>query len=726
MNVRIQRISCGVLASLAIAGSLMLGISSASAQAISNTWDTDADGNWTDVLNWAGDAAYAGGADNTATFGDFITDNRTVTLNAPITIGNITASDTTHNYTISGANILTLDRTSGSPSINVTTSTRALTISSDIAGNDGLTKAGLGTLTLSGNNTYTGVTTHGAANGILIVASNNALGSTAAGSHTNITLSGTDGRYVGVNSGVDTPENFTISGSSGSGSTAIRGLSGTATLSGTITLAGSGQIRLGGTIAGTALNWTGTITQSTTSHGLLFYGTNTVSNAMTINGGGLQVATGTLTLNGVNPTNGTGLGDASTFGGSFTLGVTNALRTDGNLSYDGGLSRLNLNGNNQTIKGLISAASTNYTVNNNASSTTSTLTVGNGGGDYSFGGTIINNTTGNGTVALVKTGAGNQTLTGINTFTGGTRIDEGTLTLGNATNTLSNTGAVNVNGGTLALGTNSDTVGAVTLTSGSITSSSGVLTGASYAVQSGSVSAILGGSGVALTKSTTGTVTLTGNNTYTGATTISAGTLVVNGSLAGGSAVSVGANGTLGGTGTINGAVTITGAHTPGTSPGIQTFASDLTYSGGNSTVQWELVENTTTNPPNPNADYDQVIVGGNLDFAGATSLSLVFNGVGSTVSWANAFWSSNQSWTLYDVTGSTTNFGNLSLAAGSYLDSASNTLASARPGASFSLVQSGQDVLINYVAVPEPTTIAILGSVVGLLGLRLARRRKA
>jgi hypothetical protein len=117
--------------------------------------------------------------------------------------------------------------------------------------------------------------------------------------------------------------------------------------------------------------------------------------------------------------------------------------------------------------------------------------------------------------------------------------------------------------------------------------------------------------------------------------------------------------------------------------------------------------------------------VGGSLDFAGATSLSLLFNGAGSSVLWANSFWDSDQQWTLYAVTGSTTNFGNLSLTAGSYLDSASNTLLSARPNASFNVAQSGTDVVISYVAVPEPTSIAVLGAGAALLGLRIARRRK-
>lgn len=125
------------------------------------TWKTNADDAWSNSANWTSDAI-ANGSDFTATFGDIITANRAITLDAPFTIGNITASDTTHNYTISGSNILTLDRTSGVPTIDVTTSGRALTISSEIAGSDGLAKTSAGTLVLkrdSGSNAYTGTTT---------------------------------------------------------------------------------------------------------------------------------------------------------------------------------------------------------------------------------------------------------------------------------------------------------------------------------------------------------------------------------------------------------------------------------------------------------------------------------------------------------------------------------------------------------------------------------------
>ncbi|MCE2960724.1 MAG: autotransporter-associated beta strand repeat-containing protein, partial [Akkermansiaceae bacterium] len=125
--------------------------------AADGTWDTDSAGNWTDITKWFGDTAYASGTDATATFGNIITADRTITLDALITIGNITASDTTHNYTISGANTLTLDRTAGVPTIDVVTA-RTLTIGSQLAGNDGLKKTGAGTLvfTSTSNNTFSG------------------------------------------------------------------------------------------------------------------------------------------------------------------------------------------------------------------------------------------------------------------------------------------------------------------------------------------------------------------------------------------------------------------------------------------------------------------------------------------------------------------------------------------------------------------------------------------
>jgi autotransporter-associated beta strand protein len=330
---------------------------------------------------------------------------------------------------------------------------------------------------------------------------------------------------------------------------------------------------------------------------------------------------------------------------------------------------------------------------------------------------------------LRKEGNGTLTLSAANDYDGGTTVNGGTLLMNNAGALGSTSGQLTVNGGIMNVNGHNLMVGNLTGVGGTIQGASGTptLTIGQGDTGGGNFQGIIANgaaTSVALTKTGTGTITLSGNNTYTGATSVNAGTLVVNGSFAAGSVVSVGVNGTLGGTGTINGATTIFGAHTPGNSPGIQTFASNLAYEGGNSTVQWELVGNTTANQPNPDAVYDQIIVGGDLDFTDTTELDLVFNGTGSTVLWSNGFWGSNQTWTLYDVAGSTTGFlAGFSLNPSAWLDSGSNSLASVRSGASFNVSQSGSDILINYVAVPEPATIAILAG--GVIGLAVVLRRR-
>jgi len=227
-----------------------------------------------------------------------------------------------------------------------------------------------------------------------------------------------------------------------------------------------------------------------------------------------------------------------------------------------------------------------------------------------------------------------------------------------------------------------------------------------------------------LTKTGLGILELTGANTYSGNTSVDAGTLIVNGSLGNG-ALTVATNAMLMGSGTIGGAATILGVHSPGNSPGIETFASNLSYSGGSSEVIWELWGNTTSNSPTVN--YDQIIVGGNLDFAGGTILSLDFGGSGvGAVNWADSFWGTNQSWTLFDVAGTTSNIGNFTLASNpsGWLDS--NGLAfsaSTRSEGSFSIAQQGEDVVIVYV-VPEPGSLALVGIGIAAAAWAVRRRR--
>ncbi len=188
---------------------------------------------------------------------------------------------------------------------------------------------------------------------------------------------------------------------------------------------------------------------------------------------------------------------------------------------------------------------------------------------------------------LTKAGAGTMQLNAVNTYSGTTTINAGTL-LYNTNNAIA-AGAVTVSGGIMDIGTFTDAVGTVTLTSGSIEGSTGVLTGTSYAVQDGTISAILAGA-VNLTKTTSGTVTLTGVNTYTGITAINAGILSVstigNGGVAGniGAATSAAANLVLGG-GTLQytGATATTNRNytfTTGTTSTIELVTNDLTLTG--------------------------------------------------------------------------------------------------------------------------------------------------
>ncbi len=251
---------------------------------------------------------------------------------------------------------------------------------------------------------------------------------------------------------------------------------------------------------------------------------------------------------------------------------------------------------------------------------------------------------------------------------------------------------------------------------------------------------LTGNYGGGLIKDGTGTLELTGTNTYFGDTWVRAGTLLVNGSITSDTTVNSGA--TLGGTGaivlasgksvtvnaggTLTGALTVTGGgtvisgtHSPGNSPGIDNHVN-LTYNAG-ADVEWELIANGIGTR---GVAFDGINVAGDLTFAGATTLDLVFNLAESNVAWGNAFWNASHlgadGWLIYAVEGTTSGFDNLSLNVIDWLDGNGATLSSLQPKGEFLLYLDGNDIYLNYALIPEPASAALLG----LAGLALLRRR--
>ncbi|MEI6367913.1 MAG: autotransporter domain-containing protein [Planctomycetota bacterium] len=321
----------------------------------------------------------------------------------------------------------------------------------------------------------------------------------------------------------------------------------------------------------------------------------------TFSGGITNNASGTITgANGIQIGSTTSLAGGISNDGTITAGtdginIAAGATISGNITNAGTITGSSNALNLGNTAGAFTVINTG-TLNGNILLGINTLQLGNGGttgsitgnvasngifainrlNNYSFGGVV----SGNG--ALQQLGTGTTTLTNTNTYSGGTTINAGTLvlsgsgTLGHTANTLT------VSGGTLDLGTTPQTQnGGLTLSGGTILNGTLSSTG-TFSLQAGTVSAVLAGTG-AISKITTGTVTLSGINAYTGATNVNAGTLSVTGDISSSSSVTVN-GGTLGGTGTVpattisNGGTLIPGA---GGIPGTLNVSGAVTFNNG-------------------------------------------------------------------------------------------------------------------------------------------------
>ncbi|WP_173012727.1 DUF4347 domain-containing protein, partial [Niveispirillum sp. SYP-B3756] len=131
-----------------------------------------------------------------------------------------------------------------------------------------------------------------------------------------------------------------------------------------------------------------------------------------------------------------------------------------------------------------------------------------------------------GTGSLTKASDGALTLSGINTYTGGTTLNGGTLTLSGGS-ALADSGAVNVTGGTLVLGA-SETIGTLDSSGGTLTLAGNTLTVSGVTLDAGAMVRSSNDTGLLTTSNATGTA-ITGTSSddsitgFTGSDTLTGG-----------------------------------------------------------------------------------------------------------------------------------------------------------------------------------------------------------
>ena len=454
-------------------------------------------------------------------------------------------------YTLAGAGTLTTNADTGS-FVSVDAGLTA-TINTTISGTGQLFKQGTGTLVLGGTNTLTGNVN--LTSGTIAVTSNGALGQGAL-----ITTAGTTlaaGAAAGANI---TLANAVVLGAGGVTSVNLQGTSLMFNNDASIVTDGS-ALTLNGVISGTGmlaagnfgtltLNGANTYSGGTlmNTRSVVYVGSDSALGTGTVTTGG---ATGVYNISGATRT----LANAFVLNGGTWLGGSSDLVLNGPVSGAGfvikaGAQTLTLNGANsytgisQLRDGRITVGTgsalgtgalrvfaptvppapvaglaTTLTAGINGLTLANAITLDSGSNlivesdvaSFTLAGVI------SGDGALTKARSGNLILTGANSFTGGTALNAGTITV--ATNTALGTGRLTMAGGTTLASGATDLVLANAITTlgvGNVDTAGNMFT----------LNGVIDGAG-SLNKVNTGNLVLNGVNTYTGGTTISGGTITV-------------------------------------------------------------------------------------------------------------------------------------------------------------------------------------------------------
>ncbi|NCX49937.1 MAG: hypothetical protein EBW81_10715, partial [Gammaproteobacteria bacterium] len=286
--------------------------------------------------------------------------------------------------------------------LDITSSYSGSTVSGVVSGLTPITYAGTtaGQLTVSGNNTFTGKVT--VSSGAFAITHSSALGTTAG-----ITTVAS-GAALHLSNNITVAEAITISGTGISTNGAIRNVSDSNTLSGLITLAADSEIQIdsGSTLAmnvasGSAITGTYNLTIESV-------GTSSIADPIATSTGNLtKTGAGTLTLSAANTFTGNTVISTGTLTVTGTLADTSDVSVASGANYDVDAS--------DTIQSLSGAGDVQI-------ATGQTITFGDGS-DYTLSGDI------SGEGNLIKVGAGVQTLSGTNTYTGDTTINIGSIKL---------------------------------------------------------------------------------------------------------------------------------------------------------------------------------------------------------------------------------------------------------------------------------------------------------
>jgi len=447
-----------------------------SLQAATITWNGAANGNWSGA-NWSGGTPVSMGSDTLIFQGS----NHLATTND---LTGYTASGATAIAFNSGAGAFTLSGNAIALEGNITNSSTSLqtinlglstaairTVTTSASGGDiamggviggtgGISKAGTGALTLSGSNSYSGGTT--LSGGILNVADDAALGSGGLSFGSLGTIQAVNKSIAVANSGTFTT--LTVSGTQNLSFTGrLSGFTGgSRTISNNISAgkiltltdinisdqASTRSVTINGTgntvIAGTIANGNATNGQFTNSStGLtLLTGTNTYTNLTTVTAGTLQ------------------------FGKTASLYNSNTANwIAGRLAVASGATlAFNVGGTGEFTTGNVTTLLTNLatsTAANNGMNAGSALgfDTSNASASLFTIGDVVADTTGpaGGSRGLTKLGSGTLALSAVNTYSGTTIVGAGTL-LVSGSGSINSTSRINVAGSSSALRYNS-TVG---------------------------------------------------------------------------------------------------------------------------------------------------------------------------------------------------------------------------------------------------------------------------